>query len=89
MTGRLVLAAGELALHLLPAVGGSIARFDRAAHGNRQALLRGTDRDEVGRLREDPSHPRGLDLWVVADNIRKGAALNAVQLAELVVKSAD
>jgi aspartate-semialdehyde dehydrogenase len=38
----------------------------------------------VGRLREDISHPRGLAMWVVADNIRKGAALNAVQLAELV-----
>ncbi len=37
----------------------------------------------VGRLREDISHPRGLNLWVVADNIRKGAALNAVQIAEL------
>lgn len=46
----------------------------------------GTDPVYVGRLREDPSHPRGLDLWIVADNIRKGAALNAVQLAELVVK---
>lgn len=37
----------------------------------------------VGRLREDISHPRGLDLWVVADNVRKGAALNAIQIAEL------
>ena len=46
----------------------------------------GTDPVYVGRLREDLSHPRGLDLWIVADNIRKGAALNAVQLAELVVK---
>jgi len=45
----------------------------------------GADAVFVGRIREDPSHPRGLDLWVVADNIRKGAALNAVQLAELVV----
>jgi aspartate-semialdehyde dehydrogenase len=41
----------------------------------------------VGRIREDLSHPRGLALWVVADNVRKGAALNAVQLAELLVKS--
>ena len=40
----------------------------------------------VGRIREDLSHDRGLDLWVVADNIRKGAALNAVQVAELLVK---
>ena len=44
----------------------------------------GTDPVYVGRIREDLSHPRGLNLWVVADNIRKGAALNAVQLAELV-----
>ncbi len=44
----------------------------------------GTDPVYVGRIREDFSHPRGLNLWVVADNIRKGAALNAVQLAELV-----
>ncbi len=45
----------------------------------------GNDPVYVGRLREDVSHPRGLDMWVVADNIRKGAALNAVQLAELVI----
>ncbi len=44
----------------------------------------GTDPVYVGRIREDLSHPRGLDLWVVSDNIRKGAALNAVQIAELV-----
>ncbi len=47
----------------------------------------GTDSVFVGRIREDISHPRGLDLWVVSDNIRKGAALNAVQIAELLVKS--
>lgn len=45
----------------------------------------GNDPVYVGRIREDISHPRGLDLWVVADNIRKGAALNSVQLAELLV----
>ena len=45
----------------------------------------GTDPVYVGRIREDFSHPRGLNLWVVADNIRKGAALNAVQIAELLV----
>jgi aspartate-semialdehyde dehydrogenase len=48
----------------------------------------GSDPVYVGRIREDLSHPRGLDLWIVADNIRKGAALNAVQVAELVVKAA-
>ena len=46
----------------------------------------GTDPVYVGRIREDVSHPRGLDLWIVSDNIRKGAALNAVQLAELVAR---
>ena len=44
----------------------------------------GTDPVYVGRIREDLSHPRGLNLWIVSDNIRKGAALNAVQIAELV-----
>jgi aspartate-semialdehyde dehydrogenase len=47
----------------------------------------GQDPVFVGRIREDISHPRGLDLWVVADNVRKGAALNSVQIAELLVKS--
>ncbi|HET7369894.1 MAG TPA: aspartate-semialdehyde dehydrogenase [Gammaproteobacteria bacterium] len=46
----------------------------------------GHDPVYVGRIREDISHPRGLDLWVVADNIRKGAALNTVQIAEILVK---
>lgn len=38
----------------------------------------------VGRVREDISHERGIDLWIVADNVRKGAALNAIQIAELI-----
>ena len=42
----------------------------------------GTDPVFVGRIREDVSHPQGLDLWVVSDNVRKGAALNSVQIAE-------
>ena len=46
----------------------------------------GDDSVFVGRIREDISHPRGLDLWVVADNVRKGAALNSVQIAECLVK---
>ena len=47
-----------------------------------------TDTDEVfvGRIRRDASHPNGLVLWVVADNLRKGAALNAVQIAEEMIK---
>jgi len=47
----------------------------------------GKDPVFVGRIREDISHPRGLDLWIVADNIRKGAALNAVQIAEILSKT--
>jgi aspartate-semialdehyde dehydrogenase len=46
----------------------------------------GHDPVYVGRIREDISHPRGLDLWVVADNVRKGAALNSIQIAEILVK---
>ena len=42
----------------------------------------GKDPVYVGRLRRDISHPRGIDMWVVADNIRKGAALNAVQIMD-------
>ncbi len=47
----------------------------------------GTDAVYVGRVREDISHPRGINLWVVSDNIRKGAALNSVQIAEILVKN--
>jgi len=47
----------------------------------------GKDPVYVGRIREDISHPHGLDLWVVADNIRKGAALNAVQVGEILAKT--
>lgn len=46
----------------------------------------GKDATYVGRIREDPSVPNGLNLWVVADNLRKGAALNAVQIAEILVR---
>jgi len=47
----------------------------------------GQDPVFVGRIREDISHPTGLNLWVVADNIRKGAALNSVQIAEILAKN--
>ena len=42
----------------------------------------GKDPVFVGRLRRDLSHPRGISMWVVADNIRKGAALNAIQIMD-------
>ena len=52
------------------------------------AVSEGANHDPVyvGRIREDISHPRGLDLWVVADNVRKGAALNSIQIAEILVE---
>ncbi len=48
----------------------------------------GRDAVYVGRIREDFSHPKAFNLWIVSDNIRKGAALNAVQIAELVAAEA-
>ncbi len=47
----------------------------------------GKDAVFVGRVRKDITHERGLNLWVVSDNVRKGAALNSVQIAELLIKS--
>lgn len=46
----------------------------------------GTDATLVGRIREDDSVPNGINLWIVADNLRKGAALNAVQIAEILIR---
>ncbi len=50
--------------------------------------LKAAGRDEVfvGRIRRDESHPRALSLWIVSDNLRKGAATNAVQIAEVLVE---
>ncbi|MDG2473441.1 MAG: aspartate-semialdehyde dehydrogenase [Pseudomonadales bacterium] len=45
----------------------------------------GQDATYVGRIREDISHPQGLNLWVVSDNVRKGAALNSIQIAECLI----
>jgi aspartate-semialdehyde dehydrogenase len=46
----------------------------------------GGDDTLVGRIREDESIPNGINMWIVADNIRKGAALNAVQIAEILIQ---
>jgi len=46
----------------------------------------GSDETYVGRIRNDPDEPRALHLWIVADNLRKGAATNAVQIAELLMR---
>lgn len=46
----------------------------------------GKDAVAVGRIRKDISHPNGIDMWVVGDNVRKGAATNSIQIAELLIK---
>lgn len=61
---------------------------ERKPGGYPTAVTESAGRDPVfvGRIREDISHPRGLALWVVSDNVRKGAALNSIQIAEHLVK---
>ncbi len=61
---------------------------ERVDGGYPTAVTESSGQDDVfvGRIREDISHPRGVDLWVVGDNVRKGAALNSVQIAEELVK---
>jgi aspartate-semialdehyde dehydrogenase len=65
-----------------------IALVDNPAEGLYPLPVEAAGRDEVfvGRIRRDASHPNGLALWVVSDNVRKGAALNAVQIAERLVR---
>ena len=73
---------------LLENAPGIVVLDERKDGGYPTAVSEGATHDPVyvGRIREDISHPRGLDLWVVADNVRKGAALNSVQIAEILVK---
>jgi aspartate-semialdehyde dehydrogenase len=61
---------------------------ERVDGGYPTAVTESSGHDDVfvGRIRKDISHPRGIDLWVVGDNVRKGAALNSVQIAEELVK---
>ncbi len=61
---------------------------ERRAGGYPTAVTEAAGHDPVyvGRIREDISHPRGINFWVVADNVRKGAALNSVQIAEVLLR---
>ncbi len=78
----------EQARELLRAAPGVVVLDERRDGGYPTAVSEAAGHDSVfvGRIREDISHPRGLDLWIVADNVRKGAALNSVQIAEILVK---
>jgi aspartate-semialdehyde dehydrogenase len=74
----------ERARELLAAAPG-VSVIDDPAAGRYPLAIDATGKDDVfvGRIRRDPGHERALDMWIVADNLRKGAATNAVQLAEL------
>lgn len=78
----------DQARELLRKAPGVVVMDERKDGGYPTAVTEGANHDPVyvGRIREDISHPRGLDLWVVADNVRKGAALNSIQIAEILVK---
>lgn len=78
----------EQARELLSKAPGVTVMDKREAGGYPTAVTEGAGNDAtfVGRIREDISHPRGLNLWVVSDNIRKGAALNSIQIAEVLIK---
>jgi len=78
----------DQARDLLASSPGIVVLDERVDGGYPTAVTEGANHDPVyvGRIREDISHPRGLDLWVVADNVRKGAALNSIQIAEVLVK---
>jgi aspartate-semialdehyde dehydrogenase len=77
----------ERARELLAAAPG-VTVLDDPAAGRYPMALEAAGKDDVfvGRIRRDPGNERALDLWVVSDNLRKGAATNTVQLAELLVE---
>jgi aspartate-semialdehyde dehydrogenase len=82
------IAADEVRALLSKAPGVTVLD-ERKNGGYPTAVTESSGHDDVfvGRIREDISHPKGIDLWVVGDNVRKGAALNSVQIAEILVKN--
>lgn len=84
---RRKLSAQE-ATELLVRAPGVVVMDERKPGGYPTAVTEAAGKDPVyvGRIREDISHERGLDLWIVSDNVRKGAALNSVQIAELLIR---
>ena len=81
-------ASHQMASNPLPPGARVVVVDDRKPGGYPTAVTESAGEDPVfvGRIREDISHPQGLDLWVVSDNIRKGAALNSVQIAEVLIR---
>lgn len=80
--------SAEQVRELLSKAKGVVLLDERKAGGYPTAVTEGANHDPVyvGRIREDISHEKGIDMWVVADNVRKGAALNSVQIAEILIK---
>jgi aspartate-semialdehyde dehydrogenase len=80
--------SAEAVRKLLAKAEGIVVLDERADGGYPTAVTEAANTDPVfvGRIREDISHPRGIDLWVVSDNVRKGAALNSIQIAEILLK---
>ncbi len=78
----------ERATQLMRDFNGITVIDERCDGGYATAVTEGANNDDVfvSRIREDISHPKGIDLWVVADNVRKGAALNSVQIAEILIR---
>ncbi|HEX4023656.1 MAG TPA: aspartate-semialdehyde dehydrogenase [Steroidobacteraceae bacterium] len=73
---------------LLQRASGVAVIDEREPGGYPTAVTEAANHDTVyvGRIREDMSHERGLDLWIVSDNVRKGAATNSIQIAEVLVR---
>ncbi|ALO46502.1 aspartate-semialdehyde dehydrogenase [Pseudohongiella spirulinae] len=67
---------------------GAVLMDERKDGGYPTAVGDSAGKDEVlvGRIRKDISHPNGIDMWIVGDNVRKGAALNSIQIAEVLIK---
>jgi aspartate-semialdehyde dehydrogenase len=80
--------SAEKAMELLRNAPGVILLDERKAGGYPTAVTEAANHDAtyVGRVREDISCDRGLNMWVVSDNVRKGAALNSIQIAEILIK---
>jgi aspartate-semialdehyde dehydrogenase len=81
--------SAQQARDLLAAAPGVVVMDEHQDGGYPTAVTEGegTDSVYVGRIREDISHPRGLNMWVVSDNLRKGAALNSIQIAEVLINN--
>ena len=78
----------EQARALIQAAAGVKVIDEREDGGYPTPVVEGAGADAVfvGRIRSDISHDRGLNLWVVSDNLRKGAALNSIQISEVLIE---